>query len=67
MSYLDFTCGFQFCMRAHQNTSANTGGVGEGLSRNMYEGQMDKAKGGGRQGWVGRGGAWWAENGGNCT
>ena len=39
-------------------------------SRNRYKGHMDKAKGGrfkgGRWGWVGRG-AWWGENGDNCT
>ena len=36
------------------------GEIREGPSRNMYEGHMDKAKGGGfkggSQGWVGRGG-----------
>ena len=41
------------------------GKIGEGPSRNMYEGHMDKAKGGGfkggRWGWVGRG----VENGDN--
>ena len=34
----------------------DNGGIGEGQSRNMYEGHMDKAKGnrfeGGRKGWV---------------
>ena len=37
---------------------ANGGTIWEGLSRNTYKGQMDKAKGGrfkgGRQGWWGR-------------
>ena len=35
------------------------GKIGEGPSRNMFKGHMDKAKGGrfegGRQGWVGQG------------
>ena len=39
-------------------------------SRSMHKGHMDKAKGGGfkggRQGWVEQG-AWWGENGDNCT
>ena len=38
----------------------DNGGEGEGSSRNMCKGHMDKAKGGrfegGRQGWVGQGG-----------
>ena len=46
------------------------GEEGEGSSRNMYKGHMDKANGGRfkgeRQGWVRRG-AWWGENGDNCT
>ena len=37
----------------------------------MYEGHMDKTKGGGfegeRQEWVRQGGTWWGENGGKCT
>ena len=44
--------------------------IGEGPSRNMSKGPMDKAKGGrfesGRQGWVGQR-VWWSENGDNCT
>ena len=40
------------------------------MSRNVYKGHIDKAKGarieGGRQGWVGHG-AWWGENGDNYT
>ena len=47
------------------------GGKGEGVFRNMYEGHMDKTKGGGfegeRQEWVRQGGTWWGENGGKCT
>ena len=42
----------------------------EGLSRNMYKGPLDKAKGGsfkgGRWGWV-RWEAPWGGNGDNCT
>ena len=46
------------------------GKIGEGSSRNMYKGHMDKAKGsrleGGRWGWVGQGEGRW-ENRDNCT
>ena len=46
------------------------GKIGEGPSRNMYKGHMDKAEGGkfegGRLGWVGKR-VWWGENGDNCT
>ena len=46
------------------------GRKGEGLSRNMYKGPMDKVKGGYDREWeVGMGG-WgesWEENGDNCT
>ena len=47
------------------------GGKGEGSSRNMYKGHMDKAKEGvgsrvgGGDGWGG--GEWWEENGHNCA
>ena len=44
--------------------------IGEGPSRNMNTGHMDKAKEGrfegGRLGWVQRG-SWVGENGDNCT
>ena len=39
-----------------------TGKAGEGSSRNMYKGPMDKAKGGGLR--MGGGGGWWRESGG---
>ena len=57
---------------SHRKTPSRgiTGGEGEGPSRNMYIGHMDKAKGGrfevGRWGWVGWGGVG-DENGDNCT
>ena len=45
------------------------GEIGEGPSGNMYKGHMDKAKGDefkmGKQ--TGGAGAWWGENGDNCT
>ena len=47
------------------------GGKGEGVFRNMYEGHMDKTKGGrikgGKWGWLELGGEWWEGNGDNCT
>ena len=47
------------------------GGKGEGFSRNMYKGHVDKAKGGEDRGWevgmAGVRGEWWEEKGDNCT